>query len=989
MTKPRPLSFLACSFVAGAILAGAPAPPPLPSFPGAEGFGALTPGGRGGRVVVVSNLDDAGPGSFREAVTAKGPRTVVFAVGGLITLLSPVVIEQPDLTIAGQSAPGDGICLRGHVVSVKTHDVIVRHLRFRLGDVQQAEEDSFDIVGDAHDVIVDHCSATWSVDENLSPSGGNRNVTVQWCLIAEALNQSVHSKGAHGYGSLARSVGGVSFHHNLWAHNTARNPRLGDNYGAPPFPLFDVRNNVIYGYGEMASGMTGDRLSVNYVGNYIRPGPDSDRARGIIVFTDTADASYFVQGNVVDGRADWTADNTRLFDRVERDGKRLVAVSTGPFDAPPVKTTSAEQALADVIAGAGAVLPRRDTVDARVVRSVERRDGRIIDSQLEVGGWPDYRSGQAPLDLDRDGLPDAWERSHGLNPMNPADASRARRPGGYTNIEVYLNEVAARPPGAGAPPQEVPALLPAPGAPWVPDHGDGTFTNPVIYADYSDPDVVRAGDDYYMVASSFNTVPGLPILRSRDLVNWRLVGHALPRLVPGDVFSTVQPGKGVWAPSIRLHGGKFWIYWGDPDMGIYVVTATNPAGRWSEPVLVKAGKGLIDPCPLWDDDGQVYLVHAWARSRAGIANVLTLNRLTPDGLKAADDGTIVINGDKIPGYRTLEGPKFYKKDGYYWIFAPAGGVKPGWQSVFRSRTIDGPYEDRIVLEQGKTDINGPHQGGWVTTAAGEDWFIHFQDVNAYGRVVHLQPMAWRSDGWPVMGSDPDGDGRGEPVRTRAKPKMREASHLEVPATSDEFSDPVPGLQWQWQANPRDAWVSLTASPGSLRLFSQAAPSVESLWLVPNLMLQKLPAERFTATAALRLSPKSDGESAGLVVFGPDYAWVGLRRVNGEPRLVVRSLKNAKDATGDSPEEELVNEPAPGATVVLRVTMTAGGHYQFSGGQASGLSSPAPGLSFRRLGPEFTARAGDWVVAKVGLFAVGRPGSAPLGYADWEYFRVSR
>jgi beta-xylosidase/pectate lyase len=1006
MTRRRAFSILVLTCLACAPLVRVRSASAPPAFPGAEGFGASTPGGRGGRVVIVSNLNDAGPGSFREAVTSRGPRIVVFAVGGLVTLLSPVVIEEPFLTVAGQTAPGDGIAIRGRVVSVKTHDVVVRHLRFRLGDVQKVEEDSFDIAGDAHDIIVDHCSATWSVDENLSPSGANRNVTVQWCLIAEALDLSVHGKGAHGYGSLARAIGGVTFHHNLWAHNRARNPRLGDNYGAPPFPVFDVRNNVIYDYGEMASGMTGDRLSVNYVNNYIRPGPNSNRSRGIIVFTDTAEASYFVEGNVVEGRDDWTADNTKLFDRVERDGKRLVSVAATPFEAPPVTTTGARQALADVAAGVGATLPRRDAVDARIVQSIERRGGTVIDSQVEVGGWPEYRTGQAPMDLDRDGMPDGWERSRGLNPLSPSDASRLATPGGYTNIEVYLNELAARRPGPSAVAQEVPAVLPGPGAPWVPDRGDGTYVNPVLHADYSDPDVVRVGDDYYMVASSFNTAPGLPILRSRDLVNWRLVGHALPRLVPEDVFATVQPGKGVWAPSIRHHDSRYWIYWGDPDAGIYVVTATNPAGKWTTPVLVKAGKGLIDPCPLWDDDGSVYLVHAWARSRAGFANVLTLNRLTPDGLEAADDGKILVNGDRIPGYRTLEGPKLYKRDGTYWIFAPAGGVKQGWQSVFRSRAIDGPYEDRIVLEQGKTDINGPHQGGWVTTAAGEDWFVHFQDREAYGRVVHLQPMAWRPDGWPVMGSDLDGDGGGEPVRRGAKPKVRAASRPEVPVTSDEFADPVLGLQWQWQANPRDAWLSLTAATGTLRLFSQPAPAADNLWLVPNLLLQKLPAETFVATAALRFAPAADGESAGLLISGPDYAWVGLRRVNGELRLVVRSLKSAKDAQGESPEDEVVNEPAPAGVVRLRVTVSPGGRYRFSVGHPSGLSvgqasrlRPASArldeaqrpesasLPFRPVGPDFVARAGDWVVAKVGVFAVGRPASGPLGHADWEWFRV--
>lgn len=473
-------------------------------------------------------------------------------------------------------------------------------------------------------------------------------------------------------------------------------------------------------------------------------------------------------------------------------------------------------------------------------------------------------------------------------------------------------------------------------APWVPDRGDGRYANPVIYADYSDPDVVRVGDDYYLVSSSMNTVPGLPVLHSRDLVTWRLIGHALPRLVPAEVFDAVQPGKGVWAPAIRHHAGRFWIYWGDPDFGIYVVTATDAAGPRAPPVLVKAGKGLIDPCPFWDDDGQVYLVHAWARSRAGFDNVLTLQRLTPDGQRADGEGQTIIDGNRIAGYRTLEGPKVYKRNGEYWVFAPAGGVKQGWQSVFRSRSIEGPYQDRIVLEQGNTDINGPHQGAWITTAGGEDWFVHFQDLDAYGRVVHLQPMAWRADGWPVMGRDPDGDGRGAPVREWTKPVVRGATAPSVPATTDEFDERRVGLQWQWQANPREGWWSLGAAPGALRLYTVPDVAADNLWLAPNLLLRKLPAPEFTATTTLRFSPRGDGERAGLLVSGQDYAWVGLRRVDGVVRLVVRHVSGAKSG---EPEREAVSKAWPGAAAVLRVTMRAGGRYSFSVGRD--LESLAP------------------------------------------------
>lgn len=373
------------------VLAAADPIAPLLQGRAAEGFGADTPGGRDGTRMAVTTLDDSGPGSFRAAATAAGRRTIVFVVAGLITLTSPVVIREPYVTIDGASAPGDGVCIRGSEVTIRTHDVIVRHMRFRPGDLAGAEVDALSVGGDSHHVLVDHVSASWAVDETLSASGAIHDVTIQWSIIAEGLNHSVHSKGAHGYGSLVRAVGGVTLHHNLWVHNSSRNPRLGDNYGVGPWPVFDVRNNVIYDYGDIANGMVGDKLSANFVANYIRPGPSSNRTRGPIVLTDTSAVDYYLDGNVVDGRDELTSDNARLFDRVQADGRRLVTIARGPFAAPPVATTSAADALRDVLAGAGATLPRRDGVDARLVREVETRTGRIIDSQKDVGGWPAYR----------------------------------------------------------------------------------------------------------------------------------------------------------------------------------------------------------------------------------------------------------------------------------------------------------------------------------------------------------------------------------------------------------------------------------------------------------------------------------------------------------------------------------------------------------------------------------------------------------------------
>ena len=305
-------------------------------------------------------------------------------------------------------------------------------------------------------------------------------------------------------------------------------------------------------------------------------------------------------------------------------------------------------------------------------------------------------------------------------------------------------------------------------------------------------------------------------------------------------------------------------------------------------------------------------------------------------------------------------------------------MKNGWQSAFRSASIDGPYEHRIVMDQGGTDINGPHQGAWVETPAGEHWFLHFQDMDAYGRVVHLQPMTWKSDGWPVIGTDPDGDGRGAPVRSWRKPAVGGSHAVTAPPTSDEFSAARLGLQWQWQANPRDAWLSLTAKPGTLRLFSQPLPAADNLFLAPHLLLQKWPAPAFVVTAALAFTPAagSDGDAAGLVVFGQDYAWVGLRRTREGIRLVTRVLANAREG---GTERETASVEAPRSRLYLRVTVTPGGKCRFS--------YSADNTRFAPVGEEFLARPGVWVGAKVGVFAAAAPGAATTGHADWDWFRI--
>lgn len=513
-------------------------------------------------------------------------------------------------------------------------------------------------------------------------------------------------------------------------------------------------------------------------------------------------------------------------------------------------------------------------------------------------------------------------------------------------------------------------------APWIPDLGNGSYKNPVLYADYSDPDAIRVGQDFYLVSSSFSHVPGLPILHSKDLVNWTLLTHALQHLTPQEHFSTPRPGEGVWAPAIRFHDGKFWIYYPDPDFGIYLITAPDPAGPWSEPLLVKGGKGLIDPCPFWDDDGKGYLIHAWALSRSGVSNRLTLVRLTDDGTRFAGDERVVVEGTAIPGWRTIEGPKLYKRNGYYYIFAPAGGVKTGWQAVFRSKSLFGPYENRIVLDQGTTMINGPHQGAWVDTPSGQDWFLHFQDQNAYGRVVHLEPLVWKDD-WPVIGEDPNGDGKGQPVLVHSKPDVTPGP-VKVPVTSDEFQGPMLALSWQWQANPQPAWFSLTTVPGKLSLI--CVPTAENLYHAPNLLLQKFPAPRFEVNTELRLSPVEPGDQAGLIVFGDDYAWLGLRSTKEGMNLVFLVHRGAmKDLL---PVETTLHHVDPGEAVSLRLRVREGGTCEFA--------YSLDGKKFSDLEPLFHATVARWVGAKIGLFAarLGKKDKSLTGHADFSWFRVS-
>ena len=513
---------------------------------------------------------------------------------------------------------------------------------------------------------------------------------------------------------------------------------------------------------------------------------------------------------------------------------------------------------------------------------------------------------------------------------------------------------------------------------WVADNGDGTYKNPILYADYSDPDAIRVGDDFYMTSSSFEDVPGLPILHSKDLVNWTIIGHALKRQPPFEHFSVPRHGEGVWAPSLRYHNGEFYLYYPDPDFGIYLTKAKNAAGPWSEPILVAEGKGLIDPCPLWDTDGQVYLVHAFAGSRAGIKSVIAVKKLNKGGTKAVDEGVLVYDGHELDP--TIEGPKFYKRNGWYYIFAPAGGVPTGWQLVLRSKNTYGPYERRVVMEQGASPTNGPHQGAWVTTQTGEDWFLHFQDKEAYGRIVHLQPMKWIAD-WPVIGIDNDGDGKGEPVLRYKKPNVGKIYPVQTPSETDEFNGTNLGLQWQWMANPKATWAFLNSSIGSLRLFSDKRPdSARNLWEVPNVLLQKFPAEEFMITTKLTFTPntKLENEKAGLVVMGFSYAGLAVKSKSDGIYLVHTVCK---DAVKGKAEKETIVVKLASPTIYLRVKVTKGAKCSFS--------YSLDGKTFTTSGDEFTAEVGRWIGAKVGLFCTRETQTNDSGYADFDWFRVEK
>ena len=520
---------------------------------------------------------------------------------------------------------------------------------------------------------------------------------------------------------------------------------------------------------------------------------------------------------------------------------------------------------------------------------------------------------------------------------------------------------------------------------WNADLGNGMYKNPILYADYSDPDACRAGEDYFMIASSFCNAPGLPVLHSKDLVNWKVVNYILPK-VPEERYDKPVHGCGVWAPAIRYHDGTFFACFPMPDEGIYMSTTKDPFGTWSEPVNIRPGAGWIDPCPFWDEDGRAYLVAGVAKSRIGYKSVLHMIEMQPDGMGLIGEAKVVFDGN-LNEQETIEGPKLYKRNGWYYIFAPAGGVKTGWQTVLRSRNIFGPYEYRVVMRQGDTPINGPHQGAWVDTVTGEDWFLHFQDVYAAGRIIHLQPMSWKED-WPIIGIAKDGNDYGEPVLNYRKPNVGEAAkeaEIFEPDASDDFSKKTIGLQWQWNANPKEDWYKLTSEGLCLKAVKQEEKIKHGDY--PNLLLQKWPAPEFICDTTLSLSGLKANEEAGVISMGVKYALLSFAR--NEEGMVEASFINGEQKYGkilvESTEETSTSLGTmvfadDSETITVRMSVHRVGTQNLSEKEKNFpleevvFEYSINGTDYKKAG-SYMAAAGRWVGVKSGVYCAAHHSEA--------------
>ena len=479
------------------------------------------------------------------------------------------------------------------------------------------------------------------------------------------------------------------------------------------------------------------------------------------------------------------------------------------------------------------------------------------------------------------------------------------------------------------------------------DTGDGRYLNPILAADYSDPDAIRFGNKYYMVASDFHFM-GMQVLESDDLVNWKLIGQIYDRFDRPGWDEMEHYGQGSWAPSIREHNGKFYVYFCTPDEGLFMSSADNPAGPWEPLHCVKAISGWEDPCPFWDEDGTAYLGH----SKVG-AGPIIIHKMSKDGKELLDEGVTVYEGP------VAEGTKFLKLNGYYYLSIPEGGVGGGWQTILRSKDIYGPYENKKVLETGTTGINGPHQGAIVDTPYGEWWFLHFQQRDPLGRILHLQPMTWKDD-WPVIGEDYDGNGVGEPVEGWTKPKTKKKTAPSLPASSDDFSGKKLGLQWQFNHNPVDDAWSLTRRPGFLAIDALKAESFEK---ARNTVSQKLMGYEGTYTTCLDCSSMAEGQFAGLACMGRNNDLVGVTVENGKRYIALEDMDGRKTVS-----------PIDAEKVWLRLKFDSNSNIFV-------FSYSIDGEEFLPAGQIFTAWFGHWKGARPALFSFNTVESSGTAYFD--------
>lgn len=499
------------------------------------------------------------------------------------------------------------------------------------------------------------------------------------------------------------------------------------------------------------------------------------------------------------------------------------------------------------------------------------------------------------------------------------------------------------------------------------------YQNPILYADYSDPDVIRVGEDYYMVASSFTYLPGVPLLHSKDLVHWEIINYCVSSL-PFEKYNRPSHGSGTWAPAIRYQDGMFYVFIPLVDEGILVARSADPYGEF-ELNMICESKGLIDPCPFWDEDGKAYMVFAYARSRCGIKHRLALVEMDPECRKLIGEPKVIFDGEQIAP--TTEGPKMYKYNGYYYILMPSGGVATGWQSALRAKEIYGPYEYKVVMHQGCSEVNGPHQGGWVTTPEGKHWFIHFQDVIELGRITHLQPMCF-VNGWPFIGSDLDGDGIGEPVAEWSMP-VEGQPHYEI-AQSDDFAEDKLGLQWQWQANPQESFYSLKGHEG-IRLNCWSNDCRENLlWYAPNAMTQIPQHPALTAVTKVRLNGMEKGDMASLGMVGQIYAYLGLKKTEQGNVLALYTGKVLnKEFEGEAIEELTETCPYEGDTVYLRMELFKEKRYQFAWS--------SDGIRYHRIGGPVTLDRATWTGAKLCLWSCNRDNVKSEGYGEYEFIHI--